>query len=253
MTANPDSLNFDNSVFSASYGIPFELTALSTSFDMRLYELLLIYELALMENPPDSQPTDLDERPQICASCSAVVSPPISPPSPQVATFLFLPPKWHQIPQRRYEQKQWDYSPVASILFPVNGYPGINMMDAFRKKFATLEGWEDPVLEDAGKTFSCRILFPGYPPNKSPQIFTRCWNKERDPITRGKLAYHIAKKLKEYLDSMSSSHIFDVSAGEQWKIGEGHVMHLENMFLAKLVSVTKGSFQPEIWVVDPKL
>ena len=27
-------------------------------------------------------------------------------------------------------------------------------------------------------------------------------------------------------------------------------MSLDNMFLARLVSVSKGSFQPEIWVVD---
>ena len=33
-----------------------------------------------------------------------------------------------------------------------------------------------------------------------------------------------------------------------WKIGEGF-MHLENMFLVRFVSVSKGSFQPEIWVM----
>ena len=33
-----------------------------------------------------------------------------------------------------------------------------------------------------------------------------------------------------------------------WKIGEGF-MHLKNMFLVRLVSVSKGSFQPEIWVM----
>lgn len=44
----------------------------------------------------------------------------------------------------------------------------------------------------------------------------------------------------------------DPSTSEQWKIGEGF-MHLDNMFLAKLESVSKGSFQPEIWVVDPMM
>lgn len=42
----------------------------------------------------------------------------------------------------------------------------------------------------------------------------------------------------------------DESTDNKWKIGEGF-MHLENMFLVRLVSVSKGSFQPEIWVVDP--
>ena len=41
----------------------------------------------------------------------------------------------------------------------------------------------------------------------------------------------------------------DGSADKCWKIGEGF-MRLENMFLVRLVSVSKGSFQPEIWVVD---
>ena len=35
-----------------------------------------------------------------------------------------------------------------------------------------------------------------------------------------------------------------------WKIGEGF-MHLDNMFLVRLESVSKGSWQPEIWVADP--
>ena len=42
----------------------------------------------------------------------------------------------------------------------------------------------------------------------------------------------------------------DESTDNKWKIGEGF-MHLENMFLVRLVYVSKGSFQPEIWVVDP--
>lgn len=41
----------------------------------------------------------------------------------------------------------------------------------------------------------------------------------------------------------------DGSTDKRWKIGEGF-MHLENMFLTRLVSVSKGSFQPEIWVLD---
>jgi len=39
------------------------------------------------------------------------------------------------------------------------------------------------------------------------------------------------------------------STDKRWKVGQGF-MRLENMFLVRLVSVSKGSFQPEIWVVD---
>ena len=43
----------------------------------------------------------------------------------------------------------------------------------------------------------------------------------------------------------------DASTDRKWKIGEGF-MHLDNMYLAKLDSVSKGSFTPQIWVVDPR-
>jgi len=39
---------------------------------------------------------------------------------------------------------------------------------------------------------------------------------------------------------------------EQWRIGEGF-MHLDNMFLVRLESVSRESWQPEIWVMDPPL
>ena len=85
---------------------------------------------------------------------------------------------------------------------------------------------------------------------------------------RSTLAHRIARKLKEYLDSMVSSRRSGItrlglfttkpqssqtmveSTPEQWKIGEGF-MHLDNMFLVRFESVTKGSWQPEICVVDP--
>jgi len=42
------------------------------------------------------------------------------------------------------------------------------------------------------------------------------------------------------------------SAPREWKVGEGF-MRLENMFLVRLDSVSKGSWQPEIWVMDPMI
>jgi len=41
----------------------------------------------------------------------------------------------------------------------------------------------------------------------------------------------------------------DESVDQRWKIGEGR-MRLENMYLVRLVQVSKGSFQPEIWMAD---
>ena len=93
------------------------------------------------------------------------------------------------------------------------------------------------------------------------------WTKKRVRITRSKLVYEVAKKLNQYLVSMTVSvrttvkslpmwlitriqgYPMNESTDNKWKIGEGF-MRLENMFLVRLVSVSKGSFQPEIWVVD---
>ena len=86
------------------------------------------------------------------------------------------------------------------------------------------------------------------------------------------LAHQVAKRLKQYLDSMAVSFRRDEiahpvllttgpqqrpssiggTAPEQWRIGEGF-MHLDNMFLVRLESVSRGSWQPEVWVVDPLL
>lgn len=44
-----------------------------------------------------------------------------------------------------------------------------------------------------------------------------------------------------------SSRVIDATTNNPWKIGEGF-MHLDNMYLSELESVSKGSFQPTIWV-----
>ena len=41
----------------------------------------------------------------------------------------------------------------------------------------------------------------------------------------------------------------DASTDQRWEIGEGFML-LNNMYLAKLESVSIGSFQPQIWVID---
>ena len=46
------------------------------------------------------------------------------------------------------------------------------------------------------------------------------------------------------------SQSIDGSTDKRWEIGEGF-MHLDNMYLVRLESVSRVSFQPEIWVADP--
>lgn len=176
------------------------------------------------------------------------VPPVISQPlqSPPLAQSFAL--RWVEVPQRTYGHRQWDFKPSEPIFFSVNGLPGINLGDALRKHFTGLDGRDDPMFEKKAGAISCRLLFPGYPSNNSAQISTLGWTKDRVPITRSKLVYEIAKKLDQYLKSMAG-HPMKKSVDQRWKIGEGS-MRLENMWLVHLVSVSKGSFQPEIWVVD---
>lgn len=113
------------------------------------------------------------------------------------------------------------------------------MGHALRKIFEGLDDRDDPVLQDTTGTISCRFLvsssvsrrisrvdsvhlqFPGYPANNSScqvllvyQLYCRVltarwkihvldWTRKRSPITRGKLAYEIAKKLERYLRYMA--------------------------------------------------
>ena len=42
----------------------------------------------------------------------------------------------------------------------------------------------------------------------------------------------------------------DGSVEDHWRIGQGF-MHIDNMYLVSLTSVSKGSFQPEIYVEVP--
>jgi hypothetical protein len=143
-----------------------------------LYELLFLLgvpsEPSVQEitpNPPSSSQdvfassdfppqttTPIDDGRRLCAVCSTLISPPSPVPSPQTATF---PPfHWKMIPQNIYGRgrKQWGFRPSQSVSFNTNGFPGMNMGDALRKRFAGLDGRDDPVLQDASNVISYRLF-----------------------------------------------------------------------------------------------
>lgn len=62
----------------------------------------------------------------------------------------------------------------------------------------------------------------------------------------------VTSSILELLTSTTQKFTLDGSVENRWTIGQG-LMHIDSMFLVRLVSVSKGSFQPEIWVVDPSL
>jgi len=188
----------------------------------------------------------------VTAGIHSSIAIPAIPPTLSLPSAATFPPDWVMIPQREYSrgQKQWSFKRHEPVSFSELGFPGVNMGTALRKTLENLDGRDDPVLQGASGAISCRFLFPGYPSNAGVfQIHALNWTKDRRPVKRGKLAYEIAKRLKRYLHSMAK-FTPDESVETRWKIGQG-CMHIDNMYLIRLTSVSKGSFQPEIWVADP--
>lgn len=115
------------------------------------------YELLLMGTPLDTQSTGVNDRPTICAVCPVSTSPPppLSPPPLQAATLYSI--KWYKIPQTPYHLKRWDFTQSDPILFRSEGFPGVSMRDALRKKFTDLRGRDDLVLQNVGIAISFRL------------------------------------------------------------------------------------------------
>jgi len=98
---------------------------------------------------------------KFCAVCSTstFLPPPLS---------TFPPPNWRKIPQKVYDygRKQLDFTLLPPISFSVNGFPGVNMGDAFHNRFTGLDGRDDLVLQGASSAISCRLsvsLLPHIP------------------------------------------------------------------------------------------
>jgi len=79
---------------------------------------------------------------------------PAAPPIPPVTT-----PDAHTIiPQSPYVcGRQQRFQRSESITFSTNGFAGMNMRDALCKRFTSLDGRDDLVLQGAGSSISCRL------------------------------------------------------------------------------------------------
>ena len=104
-------------------------------------------------SPQTIIPVNDEARPCVIYSGSTPPLPPISASQ----TAPSYPASRRKIPQTIYDKKQWDFRPSEPILFHVNGRPGVNMGDAFRKKFTGLDGRDDLVLQDTPGAISCRL------------------------------------------------------------------------------------------------
>ena len=70
-------------------------------------------------------------------------------------------PHWieYKIPQRPHNPgpRQRYFRPSQPITFSVKGLPGVNMRSILSQRFIGLDGWDDPVLQRAGGSISCRL------------------------------------------------------------------------------------------------
>ena len=107
-------------------------------------------------NFPPQLAITVDDMTRSCVVYSASTS----VPPPTLQTIIPSPCNWYRIPQKAYGhgQKQWDFTPSECVSFKVDGFPGVNMRDAFRKRFTGLVGRDDLVLQDARNAISCRLL-----------------------------------------------------------------------------------------------
>lgn len=115
------------------------------------------YEPAPTFSPQIVPPVNDAARPYAICSVPTPLSLPTPIPSHNATG---CPSDWRKIPQTVYGlgKKQWDYRPSEPILFHANGRPGVNMGDALRKTFTWFDGRDDPMFQDPGDSFSCRLL-----------------------------------------------------------------------------------------------
>ena len=148
MRANPDLNIFEEMLLSQNIT---ELLAASPDLEYP----------SQVPDPPNVPPqiaVPVDDGTRSCVVCSASTS--VPPPTCPLRSILPPPHNWYRIPQRPYDhgQKQWGFTQLGRVSFEVDGFPGMNMGDAFRKRFTGLIGRDDPVLRDARGAASCRLL-----------------------------------------------------------------------------------------------
>jgi len=142
------------------------------------------------------------------------------------------------VPQTLYKpsDKRNGWRPCSSIEF---GLGGVKLGDAIDPTYFGLRGSEDKVLkpEVVGSTVTIKFEWPGYP-SKAYQIRKIGWGASRTPITRGKLAFQIAKFIGMHIDKIKVlPGLADVT--------------FEELVLMRLVCVSKGTWQPELYYESP--
>ncbi|KAF9785699.1 hypothetical protein BJ322DRAFT_1210340 [Thelephora terrestris] len=157
------------------------------------------------------------------------------------------PPNYHQanvthhtaLRRRLLEQvpyvpvrKQGDFTPAEPVSFSMNGIPGISVAQAIAEEFTGLDDRDECISSFEGSKILCRVELAGH------DLYTSKVNTRRHvagwtPIFRCKLAKEIGKRMREYVEQV---------------MGGG--LDLERVYLTRLIHVSKGSWQPELFYED---
>jgi len=157
------------------------------------------------------------------------------------------------LPQRPYvphhRQNYFDqFNPEGPITFPkTTGGDGIALMDAMNENFDSLMGRDEPMFASyAGPAITLRLEWPGYK-SWTRQIKTKDWRREPKPITKAKLAFEVARKVRDFMQENIDEPV--VPGTERWKVGPGFI-EVKDLVLVRMVHVSKGSWQAEFRVFD---
>jgi hypothetical protein len=138
------------------------------------------------------------------------------------------------------------FNPHSPIMFAVGDRSGISLQDAMDENYRGLLGRDDGMFFGSSRTaISLRVQWPGGAP-WARHVNTVDWRKQRGPITRSKLSNKIARIVHSFIENNQGTAI----AVDEWRVGAGHI-ELKDLILDRIEHVSKGSWQPHIYVIRP--
>ncbi|KAI0087828.1 hypothetical protein BDY19DRAFT_226246 [Irpex rosettiformis] len=143
------------------------------------------------------------------------------------------------VPQQQYSSGSGRFQPRPSIKFSDDGRWGMKLKRALDMDFRGMpDSAAQAVLSETGTKVAIRILWPGYLPwTQHMHAFDH--TNARQPITKSRLAYDIARLVKLFYDDMQHAQSSEASA--DWWVSR---MRFEDLILLELRNVSAGSWQP---------
>ncbi|KAG8216392.1 hypothetical protein J3R82DRAFT_6496 [Butyriboletus roseoflavus] len=160
------------------------------------------------------------------------------------------------IPQERYSTSSISSYNTPEQHPPVNfslenpNQIGIPIADVLNRtdSFHRILDRTQPVIPMGKKTFTLRVQWPGYK-SWSKTIAALDWTRSRAPLTRAKLAEAVATGVRDLIEKYRNEQ-YDPDYAE-WNVGPNGIQ-LDQICLVRLYHVSKGSWQPELCLLEPR-